>query len=410
MNLIWLNDKTGGGGAAKLFFTARDVLERHGHTVAPFFGHYARERVPLEWLPFQPPLVRERAPVAIARLSFPNKRVTAKLEDLIAKVQPDAAVVQNVHQYLSPDAFNVLHAHGVPIVFLVNDYAFSCVNCYDFRHGAPCHRCEDKHFYRGALLKCALKPGVVGYLESIVRSAALHYFWRRGAFLLADAAYTSGEALTGQLARMGFPRERIVSGVFPLGLDVQPAPGHVGDYFVFYGSELAPKGQDILLDALDYLEQPTELHFYLLRASSALAERIERINARGKHHIVLDVRMRWDTGVKEMVQRARAVVIPSSWDCPHELVLYESLALGKAVIVSSGTGNAEVIADGENGVIFDMAGPEALAGRMRALSRDTQLAQRLGEAGRETYEDKLVPEQWYAPFMRAVELARGGVR
>ena len=120
--------------------------------------------------------------------------------------------------------------------------------------------------------------------------------------------------------------------------------------------------------------------------------------------------MRWDTGVKEMVQRARAVVIPSSWDCPHELVLYESLALGKAVIVSSGTGNAEVIADGENGVIFDMAGPEALAGRMRALSRDTQLAQRLGEAGRETYEDKLVPEQWYAPFMRAVELARGGVR
>jgi len=394
VRFLWVNDKTEGGGAVKLFGSARAVLEPHGHQLAPFFGLFGPDTVDPEWEPLQPPSVRERDPFAIGLRAFPSRAVTRQLEALIDEFKPDVAVVQNVHQYLSPAVFKTLRTQSIPIVFLMNDYALYCVNKYAFREGHPCHKCLDRRYYRGALLGCSLKSGPMRLFESTVRAASLQYSSISDAFSCAGSVYTNGSALIDRLVDFGFPRTRIVNGPFPLAIDAQPLEdaAALGDYFVYYGGEAAAKGQNVLLDAFELLEEPLHLKLCLLRPSEALSHRVGRINAATKHRIEIDASSRWETGVRETVQSARAVVIPSLWNSPHELVAYESFALAKAVIVSSNTGNADLIEDGRNGLVFATGNAASLAAQIRRLAADTKLAIRLGDAARITYEHQLLPE------------------
>lgn len=408
MRFIWINDKTEGGGAVKLYGAARQVLESHGHRLVPYFGLFGPDDVDPEWKPFQPPRVRERDPFAIGLRAFPNRNVSRSLEALVDRFRPDVAVVQNVHQYLSPAVFKTLRARSIPIVFMLNDYALYCVNRYAFRHGKSCHQCLDHRYYRGILLKCSLKRGTVGYLESTVRAASLHHSSITNAFTCAGSVYTNGSLLVQRLIDFGFPSSRIVTGVFPLAIDARPLedPASIGEYFVYYGGEAPAKGQNVLLDAVELLDTPLRLKLCLLRPSEALSRRVDAINSAGKHQIDFDVTSRWETGVRETVQGARAVIVPSLWNSPHELVTYESFALGKAVIVSSNTGNADLIEDGRNGLVFEMGNARALADGIRRLADDIAFAIRLGKSARKSYESHLLPEMWYEPFMRSVHIAQ----
>lgn len=408
MRFIWINDKTEGGGAVKLFGAARAVLEPHGHQLAPFFGLFGPDTVDPEWERLQPPRVQERNLLTIGLRAFPSRSVTRQLETLVDVFKPDVAVVQNVHQYLSPAVFRTLRTRGVPSVFLLNDYALYCVNKYAFRHGQPCHKCLDHRYFRGAVLGCSLKPGPLGYVESAVRAASLHHSRITNAFTFVGSIYTNGDILAKRLVDFGFPPSRIVTGVFPLALDAQPLedPASAAEYFVYYGAGAPIKGQNVLLDALDFLETPLRIKLCLLRPSQALSRRVERINSAGKHLVELDATSRWETGVRETVQRARAVIVPSLWDSPHELVTYESFALGKAVIVSSNTGNADLVKDGRNGLIFETGNARSLAAQIHRLAIDPVHAVQLGKEARKTYERQLLPEMWYEPFMRAVDIAR----
>ncbi len=407
MNLILISYKTNGGGAGRIFSSVQGELSQHGHNVVPFIGLYDQESMPEEWLEFQPPPVKERNPFAIARRAFPDGSVNRQLNRLIDKVKPDVAVVQNLLQYVSPDVINVLHSRGIPVVFFVNDYGLGCVNGYCFKDGHPCHKCTDRRFLRGLFHGCSLHSGVMSTLQAAVRSVALQYHWRSGVYDHVGAVYTNGRHLTQHIQDLGVAGDRISKGVFPYVPDVGQGgePDLDDPYFVFYGAQVPPKGQHIILAALEHFDEPVYLKFFLLRASKALEGQIAAINAAGKHRVELDVTSKWETGVREQVQRSIAVIIPNCWNSPHDLVLTESMSLGKAVIAASETGNEDIITDGQDGIIFEMANPQSLAEKMSMVMKDLALVDRLGKASRETFERLFTPPMWYKPLMEAVELA-----
>jgi len=64
------------------------------------------------------------------------------------------------------------------------------------------------------------------------------------------------------------------------------------------------------------------------------------------------------------------------------------MAAGKPVVATAVGGNPEVIKDRENGLLVPAGDPSALARAMTEVSRDNELAQRLGEAGRKTVEER----------------------
>ncbi|MEA2578192.1 MAG: hypothetical protein QOD78_1780 [Chloroflexota bacterium] len=409
MRVAWINDKLEpSGGATKLLPAASRILAQHGHEVVPFLGLREDEGVAAEWLPLQPPEVGRRSALGIARRAWPDPVVSRSLERFIRTVRPAVAIVQNVHQYLSLDVLRTLRGAEVPTVLLVNDHALYCVNKYGFRGGGPCHRCVDKRFVRGAVLNCSLKGFPLGLMESAVRATALTAQWRQPIWESVGSIYTNGTGMVDTLRALGADPDKIIEGVFPM--EFEPAPETLAaeqdPYLVYYGSSLPVKGVPVLLEALRHLAQPIRLRLYMLHPSPSLLAQVQEIRANTPHSIEVDEESRWTTGVRDAVARARAVVVPSAWHGPHELVAYESMSLGRTIIASSGSGNADLLTPEEDGLVFPMNDSRALAEVIDRVWQDPGLADRLGSNARKTYEQRLGPDRWYEAFMRAIAVAQ----
>jgi glycosyltransferase involved in cell wall biosynthesis len=100
---------------------------------------------------------------------------------------------------------------------------------------------------------------------------------------------------------------------------------------------------------------------------------------------------------------ADVVAIPSFWEA-FPLVALESLALGRAIVATGGTGVDDFITDGRNGLLVAREDSRALADALTGLIESVELRERLGEAGARAAEDfdvEIVARRW-AEFLATV--------
>lgn len=83
-----------------------------------------------------------------------------------------------------------------------------------------------------------------------------------------------------------------------------------------------------------------------------------------------------------LMRLARLFVLPSRWPEPYARTALEAFAAGTPVIATRAGGNAEVVADGETGLLVPRGDVDALAAAVTRLLDDPALAERLGDEGR----------------------------
>lgn len=71
--------------------------------------------------------------------------------------------------------------------------------------------------------------------------------------------------------------------------------------------------------------------------------------------------------------------------------VYEALAMGKPVVTGDSPAAREILRDGVDCLLCDRGNPQALAGAIRRIRGDRDLARRLGESGRRLFEEKASP-------------------
>ena len=86
--------------------------------------------------------------------------------------------------------------------------------------------------------------------------------------------------------------------------------------------------------------------------------------------------------VKEILRNATLFVLSSTSE-GIALTLLEAMAAGLPVVATRVGGNAEVVADGETGLLVPARSPEALADAMLTLLSDRRKCREMGRAGRE---------------------------
>jgi glycosyltransferase involved in cell wall biosynthesis len=84
--------------------------------------------------------------------------------------------------------------------------------------------------------------------------------------------------------------------------------------------------------------------------------------------------------VLSVLARATALVFPSLWAEPLSRVLLEALALGTPIAAMVTGGTAEIVTDGDNGLLAEDA--HGLAAAVARLAHDEDLRQRLSEGAR----------------------------
>ncbi len=214
----------------------------------------------------------------------------------------------------------------------------------------------------------ALQARLLGRLrESVLRGAA--------------HVYCPSEYLRTLVLAWGVPPER--TGVLPNPAPARPAFGNRdelrrslgldGVALAFAGRLTAQKSLHVLLEALTLVPGVT----LALAGGGPEREAVERgVREHGLADRVQLLGPRSRGEVLELFHAADATVLSSGWEnFPHSVV--ESLAVGTPVVATAVGGVAEVLHDGENGLLVPPADPQALAAAIGRFAGDAELRQRL---------------------------------
>jgi glycosyltransferase involved in cell wall biosynthesis len=96
--------------------------------------------------------------------------------------------------------------------------------------------------------------------------------------------------------------------------------------------------------------------------------------------------------VQDLYASCDIVVMPSQWEEPCAMVLFEASAAGKPIVATATGGTPEILIDGDTGYLVQRTDLEALVGRVRALVRDPQLRRSMGARARDKAAKKFVAE------------------
>jgi glycosyltransferase involved in cell wall biosynthesis len=214
---------------------------------------------------------------------------------------------------------------------------------------------------------------------------------------MADAFTTvSQRTLDFAESREGVRRKR--ASVIPNGID--PADYDVSREDARKRLELAPddfvvasvgrlheqKGYEFLLPAVRNLLQDLPNSVFLIAGYGPLEEQLK--DRARELNVASHVRfLGYRRDVPDILAACDLYVLPSLWEGMSNAVL-EAMAAARPVIATAVDGNVEQVSDGETGLLAPPADSDALTEAIRRLSRDRELAARMGRKGRETVEQK----------------------
>jgi glycosyltransferase involved in cell wall biosynthesis len=173
--------------------------------------------------------------------------------------------------------------------------------------------------------------------------------------------------------------------------------GMNGATLAFAGRLTAQKALEVALEALAHVDDVTLLiagegdrrgQLEAKTAELGLGSRVRFLGAVPRERIL------------ELFRAADATVLSSSWEnFPHTVV--ESLAAGTPVLATATGGVAEVVRDGENGLLVPSGDPDALAAAIRRFMSDDELRARLRDAASPSVM-QYAPERLFARLERAL--------
>jgi phosphatidyl-myo-inositol dimannoside synthase len=239
------------------------------------------------------------------------------------------------------------------------------------------------------------------------RSRAL----RRATVRLATSSYTVAGALAAN-------RDFGPVDVLPLCLEERPPAGEVDgalldragrDYLLIVGRMAATeryKGHDQLLHAMTRMpamldgartrprvdgELPPRL---IIAGDGDDRPRLEALAATlGLGGQVLFTGFVSEATLAELYDRAAVFVMPSRGE-GFGLVYLEAMRAGRPCVAARASAAAEIVADGETGLLVDPLDPDAIAGALSRLLAAPELARAMGEAGRRRLERLFTPRRF----------------
>lgn len=216
-------------------------------------------------------------------------------------------------------------------------------------------------------------------------------------FRAADRVVVLGETWkTFATQTLGVAPDRIA--IIDNGAPSAPAandPGASPPSIVFVGQLGDRKGVDVLIDACGQL---TDIPWTLTLAGGG---DIDRFTTQAQGYGIEDriTFAGWVTEaqVGELLHNAAIFTLPSRGE-NQPVAILEAMARGVPVVASTVGAIPEVVIDGETGALAPPGDPNALAGALRQLLKDTDKRRKMGHSGRELFERRFCIERTAEAF------------
>lgn len=360
------------GGEDQVVLQELDALQKN-HTVI-LYSRHNNDLVHLG------PVEKAHAAVETIR----SRRTASEIKSLVMEHHPDVAYIHNIYPLISPSVYQSLHDCDIPIVQVVHDFRPFCTNGWFYNRTGICERCKHGNYLHAIRHKCYKSS----YAYSALYAATMAYVRGFSAYAKVDAVVCLTEFARKQLISAGMPEEKLF--VRPNSIDAiqfEPAVGR-GRYVAYIGRLSREKGLWTLIRAMERVNGPT-----LKIAGTGPEEAAIRayIRSRGITNIQLLGFVQGHARV-EFLRDCMFTVMPSEWYEMFPMVLLEAWACGKAVIGSRLGGTAELIEEGNNGLLFSPGDERDLAQKIERLYTSPDEVYRMGTQARHLVEVRYSPE------------------
>jgi len=307
-----------------------------------------------------------------------SRRTARDVESLIRRMRADIVHVHNTFPLVSPSVYPAARRGGAAVVQTLHNFRLFCVQAMLLRNQAVCEDCLGKSPWRGVLHACyrdsragsAIAAGMLTlhralgtYRRQVSRYIALNDFCRQ------------------KFIQAGLPAERIV--IKPNFVDIcAPEPDRPRQGGLFVGRLSVEKGIEVLARAMESNAQ-FALDVIGTGPAQALLQDVPGVRLSG-----------WQEAgtIHERMRAAAWIVMPSIWYENFPRVLLEAYACGLPVIASRLGALAELVRDGETGLLFEPGNATDLSEKMKWAAQHPSVMRRIGHAARLEYERRYTPD------------------
>lgn len=287
--------------------------------------------------------------------SFEARR---KITQLVKKVRPSVCHVHNIYHHISPSILSVMKAEEIPLFMTLHDLKLACPAYKMLSNNVLCEKCKNGKIYNLVANRC-MKTSVtlssLIFVETLVHRALGVYKNNVDCFVVPSRFYLE------KFVEWGWDRSRFQYLPNFVKTESYEADFTAGEYYVYFGRLSEEKGLPTLINAAK------EANIQLVIVGAGPEEQRLKKLATGIGAQVVFSGYQTGDNLKRIIQKAKAVVIPSEWYENAPISLLEAYALGKPVIGANIGGIPELVKENETGFIFSAGSTTELTSAMARL-------------------------------------------
>ncbi len=380
------------GGAELYYFGLSDLLRARGHAIH-YFSMQHPENVPCDDARYFIDNINYENPAGlpaklrIAAHTVYSAEARRKIASLLDAVPVDLVHLHNFHHQITPSILPEIKRRGIPIVFTVHDYKVICPNYKLLTHDGVCERCRGHRYYQCTLHRCT--KGAL--LSSVVNTVEMYAHRWLGYNDLYDVFSAPSQFMADKLVEFGIPRERVRYIPNFVDIDRYQPQFTPGPYLLYLGRLSQEKGVQTLIEATKRLPHIP----FKVTGRGPFEEPIRRmVHESSSNNIELTGHLAGDA-LRETIQNAMAIIIPSEWyeNCPLSLI--EAYAYGKPVIAARIGGLRDMVLDGQTGFHFESGNVDALATIIEKAASNPAQLQKMGRFARNYAETEYGKDKQY---------------
>lgn len=346
------------------------LLRSHGHVVTEYRRHNDE--------------LQDMRAVSAAVDTLWSRKTGRDLDAQIALTRPDVIHVHNTFPLISPSLYWAAHRHGIPVVQTLHNFRLLCPQAMFLRDGKVCEDCLGNLPWRAVKHAC--------YRDSRAQSAALG-----GMLVLHQMLGTWTNKVARYIALNEFCRSKFIEGGLPADrIAVKPnfvdfAPPVLAERSGFlYVGRLSPEKGIATLASAASQSPGANVKIAGQGPDEHLLERIESVDRLGAVSL---------EQVRDLMSSAVALVMPSIWYENFPRTLVEAYGCGLPVIASRIGALAELVIEGETGLLFEPGNPSDLATKLRWAQAHPADMAAMGLRARLRFEEYFTPEKNYAQLI-----------
>jgi glycosyltransferase involved in cell wall biosynthesis len=379
-------------GTEMYLFEVMELLRAHGHEVALFSMSDPRGQPTPYDAHFVPHVDFKNQPRFWGRArqlprAIYSSEARQKIRGMIQKFRPHVAHVRNIYHHLTPSILWELKAHGIPVLYHLNDFKLLCPSYNMVSNGEACERCKAGSFWHSLRSNCY--PGM-GARIALTAEAYAHR-WIRSYQKCVGLFLAPSRFVRDKFVEHGWDGSRFRE--LPHFQRAHELAQAAPDAPLLYCGRLSPeKGVEDLLRAMQHTPQ---LHL-VIAGDGPQKDELQKLQA-DLHlsnvdfvgHVSAEERDR-------LIRRSRFTLLPShAYETLGKTIL-ESYAEGRPVVASDLGSRREFVRHGETGLLHRCGDVNQLVQSIRMLAADPGMSGRMGRAGWEFVSDRHTPEGHYS--------------